>query len=86
MDFNFVSIIGLIAGGCTTLAVVPQILKIFRTKSTRDISLGTSLITFIGLVFWTLYGIALKQPPIIFANGVSLVLVGAVLGYKLKYK
>lgn len=78
--------IGLAAGTLTTLAFVPQVIRVFRTRSTRDISLPTFAALVLGTVLWLIYGIILGEVPLISANGVSLVLVSAVLWGKMKFK
>jgi MtN3 and saliva related transmembrane protein len=78
--------VGLAAGTLTTLAFVPQVTKVFRTRSTRDISLPTFLALVLGTALWLLYGILLGEIPLIAANGVSLALVSAVVWGKLKFK
>lgn len=78
--------VGLAAGTLTTLAFVPQVIRVFRTRSTRDISLPTFVALVLGTVLWLVYGILLDELPLIAANGVSLALVSAVLWGKLKYK
>jgi len=42
MPLNLVPLLGFAAATCTTVAFVPQVLHIWRTRSTRDISLGCS--------------------------------------------
>ena len=78
--------VGLAAGTLTTLAFVPQVTKVFRTRSTRDISLPTFAALVLGTALWLVYGILLGELPLIAANGVSLGLVTAVLWGKLKFK
>jgi len=83
---NFVTIIGLCAGFLTTIAFLPQVMKIWQSKSTKDISLGM-LVTFIlGLSLWLLYGIYLQAWPVIIANFVTILLNLIILWFKLKYK
>jgi MtN3 and saliva related transmembrane protein len=78
--------VGLAAGTLTTLAFVPQVTRVFRTRSTRDISLPTFAALVFGTALWLLYGILLGEIPLIAANGISLALVSAVLWGKLKFK
>ena len=78
--------VGLAAGTLTTLAFVPQVIRVFRTRSTRDISLPTFIALVFGTVLWLVYGILLDEFPLIAANGVSFALVSAVLWGKLKFK
>ncbi|MBM3580785.1 MAG: hypothetical protein FJX37_02330 [Alphaproteobacteria bacterium] len=78
--------VGLAAGTLTTLAFVPQVAKVYRTRSTGDISLATFAALVLGTALWLTYGILLGEIPLIAANGVSLALVSAVLWGKLRFK
>ena len=78
-----INLLGYIAGTLTTLAFLPQALKAFRTKSTKDISLAMWLLLCTGVICWLIYGILIGEGPVIVANAVTLILVGAVLLLKL---
>lgn len=80
------SIIGLVAGTLTTFALLPQVIKTLKTKSTRDISLAMFSITTTGLALWLVYGILIGAVPVIIANSVSLPLAITIIACKLKYK
>ena len=78
--------LGLIAGALTTVAFIPQVVKIWKSKHTLDISLGMFAIFSVGVLLWLLYGIQLRALPIILYNGVTLVLSLTILVFKLRYK
>lgn len=78
--------IGLAAGLLTTLAFVPQVLKIWRTRSAKDISLRTYVFFSIGVALWLVYGILRQEPPIILWNAVTLVLAIAIVAMKLRFR
>jgi MtN3 and saliva related transmembrane protein len=80
------TLLGLIAGGLTTLAFVPQVLKTWRTKSGNDISLGMFLLFSTGVLLWLIYGILIEALPVILANAVTLLLSLAILLLKLRYR
>ena len=80
-----INLLGYIAGTLTTLAFLPQALKAFRTKRTKDISLAMWLLLCTGVSCWLVYGILLQAGPIIVANAVTLILAAAVLLLKLIY-
>ena len=63
------TIFGVING----FANVPQIYKIFKTKSAKDISILTYSILTVGSIIWILYGIELMNMPILVMNGLALV-------------
>ena len=79
-------IIGLIAAVCTTFAFVPQVIKVWKTKQTKDLSLRMYSIMFLGIVLWLVYGILIDSLSIILANVVTATLVGTILVYIIKGK
>ena len=83
---DFVEYIGFTAAICTTTAFFPQVLKTYRTKSTKDLSLGMFFIFSLGVLLWLIYGIILVNYPIIVANTVTLVLACLLLYFKIVYK
>ena len=78
-------IIGLIAGILCTISLLPQVIKAFKTRHTRDLSLATFLIFSLGVFLWLIYGILIKQIPIILANAAIFVLTLLILTMKIKY-
>jgi len=81
----WISVLGLAAGFCTTAAFIPQVAKTWRTRHTKDLSLGMFLIYGTGIVLWLLYGIVLNDIPIIAANVATLALSATMLYFKLRY-
>lgn len=79
-------IIGLIAAVCTTFAFIPQVMKVWKTKQTKDLSLRMYSIMFIGIILWLVYGIRIDSLSIIMANIVTATLVGTILVYITKGK
>ena len=82
---NWVTGIGLIAAVFTTVAGLPQLVKSWKLKETKDISLWMYILSCIGVSLWLVYGIFLKDLPLIFANTITLAIVGSVLALKMKY-
>ena len=78
-------LVGMIAGTLTTIAFVPQVWRVWKTRSTKDISLSMYLVFTAGVVFWLAYGLMLGAWPIIVANVVTLALTGTVMGLKLRH-
>ena len=76
---------GLAAAFCSTTAFVPQVVKTWRTRSTKDISLVMFLVLVTGLILWLAYGIIIEDIPLIAANAVTLVFAGTILFFKLKH-
>ncbi|GMU87659.1 MAG: hypothetical protein AMXMBFR48_29000 [Ignavibacteriales bacterium] len=65
-------LIGYAAAFCTTVAFLPQAVKVYKTRQTKDISLGMFLLLTAGVVLWLIYGIVINSYPIIAANTVTL--------------
>jgi len=85
MTNNFVSIIGMIAAFCTTIAQLPQVIKVLKTHQTHDISLWMYIIINIGIVLWLIYGLYIYDFPLIIANAVTFILTMIVLIMKIKH-
>ncbi len=85
MNTNYIEIIGLVAGTCTTISFLPQVIKAYRSKETKNISVSMYIILAVGLLLWTIYGILFEAFPVILANAVSLVLASIILILKRKY-
>lgn len=66
-------IVGTIAGILTTIASLPQIIKILRTKSSTDISKGTYVLLLTGTIIWLIYGILIKSIPLIIFNAITFI-------------
>ena len=77
-------IIGTIAATLTTVAFIPQAVKVIRTHQTRDISLSMYLIFSTGVAFWFMYGIMLDSLPMIIANIVTFIFAFTILIIKIK--
>lgn len=77
--------LGLLAGTLTTIAFLPQVIRIWRSKSAKDLSM-TMLVTFTtGVLCWLVYGVMIDSLPVIIANAVTLVLAGMNVMLKLRY-
>ncbi len=85
MNINYTAIIGLIAGACTTISLLPQVIKTIKTKETKDISMAMYIILITGMLLWIIYGVLINAHPVIAANAFSLLLALIVLILKIKY-
>lgn len=81
-----ITLLGLLAGTLTTISFIPQVLKTWKTKSARDLSLGMYSIFCLGSLLWLVYGIIIYDIPVITANAVTLALALTLLYFKLFYK
>jgi MtN3 and saliva related transmembrane protein len=80
-----VTLIGLVAAFCTTIAFLPQVIQTWRTRSTKDISLAMFLVFTTGIFLWLVYGVVLHDVPLIAANGTTFVLSGTILYFKFRH-
>jgi MtN3 and saliva related transmembrane protein len=78
-------LIGLLAGALTTIAFIPQLLKIYATKSGKDVSARMFVIFSIGVTLWLVYGLLIRSAPIVIANLLTLVLALAIICMKIRY-
>ncbi len=83
---EYVTIIGMMAAALTTTAFFPQLLKVWKTKSTRDISLSMFAIFCSGIFLWLIYGILNEDPPVIVANFLVFIQAALIVMLKIKYK
>ena len=81
-----ISWIGLLAGTLTTISFFPQMLKTWKTRSTKDISLVMFLLFCGGVLLWIVYGLFLGDIPVIMTNVATFILAFPILVLKLKYK
>jgi MtN3 and saliva related transmembrane protein len=82
---HYTTFIGFFSGFCTTIAFIPQAYKVWKTKSTKDISLWMFLIFTVGVAGWLIYGVLTDNLPIIFTNIVTLFLTFLILVAKIKF-
>jgi MtN3 and saliva related transmembrane protein len=77
--------IGSIAAVCTTISFLPQLIRVWRRKSAKDISLSMFLLFSFGVACWLIYGLGIHSAPITAANAITLALALAILTLKLRY-
>jgi len=77
--------IGFLAASLTTAAFVPQLVRVIRLRTARDISLPTFLMFSLGVFLWLVYGLFTGSRPIIASNAVTLVLSVSILILKLRF-
>jgi MtN3 and saliva related transmembrane protein len=77
--------LGLTAATLTTCSFVPQLTRVWRTKSAADLSSGMFTAFSVGILLWLLYGLFRADLPVIVANAITLVLSVAILVLKNRY-
>ncbi|MGA2682831.1 MAG: SemiSWEET transporter [Candidatus Bathyarchaeia archaeon] len=83
---DYVAIIGFMAAAFTVIAFLPQLTKVWKTKSTKDISLGMFSIFCGGTFLWLVYGMLTQDSPVAIANFLIFIQAFIILIFKLKYK
>lgn len=82
----FETTLGMIAGTLTTVSFIPQVIKVWKTKKTRDISLAMFAILLTGSILWLIYGFMMKDIPLILTNIIIFLLGSIILYFKIMYK
>jgi MtN3 and saliva related transmembrane protein len=77
--------LGLVAGALTTCSLIPQIIRVFKLKSAREISILFTTLILLGLLLWLAYGILLGLLPVIVWNAIGAALAATLLYAKLRY-
>lgn len=81
-----IQLIGLAAGMLTTIAFLPQVIKTWKSRSAKDLSLGMFSLFCLGVAMWLAYGILVWDIPVIAANLMTLMLASTLLFFKLRFK
>lgn len=79
-------IIGYLGGIFIMVSFVPQVIKSYRTKSVKDLSVWMIIATLVGTIFWEIYGFMAKSMPLIIMNGLFGVIVLSQLYLKMRYE
>ncbi|WP_218011246.1 SemiSWEET transporter [Bacillus sp. AFS076308] len=82
---EFTKILGYLAAFLTTISFLPQTFKSIKEKNTEGISLGMYSLFTLGVFFWLVYGLSIKDIPMMAANSVTFVFALIILGLKTRY-
>jgi MtN3 and saliva related transmembrane protein len=77
--------LGMTAATLTTCSFVPQLTKVWRTKSAADLSYGMFGAFSLGILLWFAYGLLRDDLPVIIANGITLILSVTILLLKVRF-
>jgi MtN3 and saliva related transmembrane protein len=80
-----IEILGLAAGTISSITFLPQVIKIWQTKSAKDLSMPMLLLLVLGVSMWLAYGIIIKNTPVIYTNSMVLFMTFIMLFFKFKY-
>jgi MtN3 and saliva related transmembrane protein len=73
-------IIGYLAATVGTVLMLPQVIKMIKTKHVKDISLLMTVVYLINCALWDVYGLLLSAIPLIVCNTIAF-LIGIVQFY-----
>jgi MtN3 and saliva related transmembrane protein len=81
---TLISVIGVLAAIVSTINQLPQAFKTIRSKDTHSLSLWMYIMVWIATSLWLLYGILLKDFPLILSNSISIMPITYILGTKIR--
>ena len=78
-------LLGFIGGALITIGFIPQVWRLFKLNSAREISLPFTILFLVGAAFWLSYGVSMRLASVILWNTISLAIMGAMIYAKIKY-
>jgi len=79
-------LLGSVAGVITVVSFVPQVVRAWRTKRTRDLSLGTFALLITAGSLWMVYGALSADWPVTATNAGMVILNLALATAKVRYR
>jgi MtN3 and saliva related transmembrane protein len=86
MSDNFIEAIGLLGSFLSSITFLPQVLKVYKTQSAKDLSLNMLLIILTSTIVWLVYGIFRNLMPVIICNAIIMLFSGWLIWFKLSRK
>ncbi len=80
------TLLGLVAGFLTSVASLPQVIKTWKSRHTRDLSIWPPALLSAGVALWLLYGILIEDTPLILANITPLICNLILLAMKIRFR
>jgi MtN3 and saliva related transmembrane protein len=82
---NNIELLGYAAGIFVAISFMPQVIKSWKTKSTKDIAISLTILNLTGQILWTLYGIGINSISLIVMSSITLLMTFSLLVLKIKY-
>lgn len=79
-----IAAIGFTAAICSTFALLPQVIRVWKTRETDQLSGGAFLLMFVGAILWFTYGVLREDMVIISANSITLLFIAYIIAIKAK--
>ncbi|MFZ4769966.1 MAG: SemiSWEET transporter [Ferruginibacter sp.] len=83
---DYIKLLGLAAGTISSITFLPQVIRIWKTKSAKDLSLNMLALLILGVSMWLTYGIMVKDVAIIYTNSMVLTMSFIMLYFKFRFK
>ena len=83
---DFVTLIGLAAAVLAAVAFLPQVIKTWKSRSAKDISLRMLVVLLVETFLWIIYGSYINSLPVVISNLITMLFVSIILIFKIKYK
>jgi MtN3 and saliva related transmembrane protein len=83
---DYIQIAGHLGAFLSSVTFIPQVYRVWKTKSANDLSMTMMVIVFTSTLIWLVYGVALMLWPVILANSVIAVLSLMLIYFKLTFK
>lgn len=82
---DWIEIAGHTGAFLSSVTFIPQVYKVWKSKSATDLSLATMLIVFTSTIVWLIYAFALNLWPVILANGIICFLSLMLIYFKFAF-
>jgi MtN3 and saliva related transmembrane protein len=82
---SFVEILGFVASAFSTGSALPQLYKIIKSKSAKDVSISMFVILATGNILWFIYALLIGSMPLLIANVILFTISVTIIYFSLKY-
>lgn len=85
-NIDSIAFLGGAAAFLTTTSFIPQLLKTWKTKSAKDVSIGMFTMFITGVCLWCIYGWKIHAVPVLIANILTFILATTILLMKIIFE
>ena len=82
---NQIELLGFAAGGLVAISLMPQVIKSWKTKSTKDLAISWTLINLGGQILWIIYGFYLNSISLIIMSSITLLMTLSLILLKVRF-
>ena len=79
------SYLGYCAGALTVASFLPQVVRAWRTRQTRDLSLSSFVLLMTAGALWMVYGVISSDWPVVITNAGMVTLTAALAAAKVRF-